>query len=309
MDSYYFPMAYPGITLNEHRTSAGAEDSTKLNDTIRVDRLDWSRIQQRDQREPLHLLSGGDLGDATAAFRYISLAGTILGSTGAKLSDKISQLMAAFDVEEAQFDSPSTEGIQPFTFTDVTEVVTGRGTAFTDPVSGLSNGQYVLERFMARPAAFPIITARRSGGKTALFSVELVCADPHRYIDTAEAVVLNSGNSFTATPPNWNSSIGKVVYPVLTLVMAGNGASNLSIDANGDLASGPLVLNMAAAGAGTFVIDCATGRITKSSLDVAALRTSAVDTYPRVIPGGSVWTVTNTTNVTSLTIGYRQARG
>ena len=71
MDLYSFPLAYRGLTLNEHRTAAGALDATKEADTIRVDRFDFSRLQQRDQREPLNLLTGGDLGDASPTFRYL----------------------------------------------------------------------------------------------------------------------------------------------------------------------------------------------------------------------------------------------
>lgn len=308
MDLYNFPMAYGGLTLNGHRTAAGLEDATKLADTIRVNAFDFSRVQQRDQREPLHLVTGGDLGDATGAFRFLSVAGAIRGSTGAKLTDRISGLLATFDVEARQLASPSTVGVQPFTFTDVTEVTTGRGTSYTDPISGLVTGEYVVERFYARPAAFPIITGRRSGGDSVLFACELVCPDIRRYLDTAEAVVLNSGNGFSATCPNWNAAMGKAVDPVLTIVMSGNGASNLTIDLAAD-GRGALVLNMAAAGAGTFTVDCATGAITKGSTPRADLRTSPVNTYPFVKAGGDTATVTNTTNVTSVTVGYRQARG
>lgn len=308
MNSYFFPFEYRGLVLNGHRTAAGLEDQTKLADTIRVDRFDPSRLQQRDQREALHLLTGGDLGDATAAFRFISLGGLVRGSTGAKLEDKISALMTAFDVEAAILASPSTDGVQPFTFTAPTEVSSGHGSAWVDPISGLSVGEYVVERFYARPATFPIITGRRSGGDTGLFSVELVCEDPRRYLDTAEAIVLNSGNGFSATAPNWNTTMGKAVAPIITIVMSGNGNSGLTLGAANDPFVN-LVLNMSAAGAGTFVIDCATGLITKSGVHMASLRTSAVNTFPIIMPGGSVVSAVNTTNVTSITFGYRQARG
>lgn len=308
MDVYNFPQGYRSLVLNGHRTAAGAEDATKLVDTIRVNAFDFSRLQQQDQRESFHLISGGDVGDATLAFRFLSVAGVIRASTGAKLADAISALEATFDVEEAQIYSPSTEGVVPYTFTDVTEITTGRGAAYTDPVSGLVTGEYVKERFMARPAAFPIITQRRSGGDTALFAAELVCPDPRRYIDTAEAVALNSGNGFAATCPNWNATVGKAVYPVLTIVMSANGASNLTINATND-GRPALVLDMSAAGAGTFTVDCYTGAIDKGGTPRADLRTSPVDSYPFVRAGGDTVAATNTTGLTSVTFGYRQARG
>ena len=308
MDLYDFPLGFRSLVMNAHRTAAGLEDASKLADTIRVNAFDFSRLQQRDQRESFHLITGGDLGDASLAFRFLSVSGIIRASTGAKLADAISSVEATFDVEEAQLASPTTDGVLPFTFTDTTELTTGRGTAHTDPVSGLAAGQYVKERFYARPATYPIITQRRSGGDTALFAVELACPDPRRYIDTAEAVVLNSGNSFSATCPNWNALMGKTVAPVLTIVMSGNGATNLTIDAAAD-GKAALVLNMAAAGAGTFIVDCATGIITKAGVHVASLRTSAVDTFPTIKPGGDTLAATNTTALTSVTADYRQARG
>lgn len=309
MNSFFFPFGWRGLTLNGHRTAAGGEDSTKLADTIRVDRFDPSRLQQRDQREALHLLTGGDLGDATLAFRYVSMGGSIVGSSGSKLSDLIAQVEQAFDVEEAQLASLATEGVSALTFTDTTEVVTGRGTAWVDPVTSLADGQYVVERFMARPAAFPIITGRRSGGDSVLWAVELVCADPRRYIDTAESVVLNAGNGYSAACPNWNSTQGKSVAPLLTIVMAGAGHASLTLNISGDSADN-LVLNMSAETAGTFTIDTATGLIKKGSTHRADLRSSAVATLVgmRVPRGGGTATAVNTTNVTSVTVAYRQAR-
>ena len=76
---YYFPMAFRGLAMNQHRSATGTEVRPRP-DTIRVDRFDLSRIQQRDQREALHLLSGGDLGDATLTFRYLSVSGMIKAS-------------------------------------------------------------------------------------------------------------------------------------------------------------------------------------------------------------------------------------
>lgn len=308
MNVYHFPLAYRGLTLNAHRTAAGAEDASKLSDTIRVDRFDPSRLQQRDQREARHLLTGGDLGDATLSFRYISLAGTIVASTGSKLSDRIAELEQAFNVEEAQLASVATEGISALTFTDTTEVNNGRGTAWVDPVTGQSDGYYVPEKYMARPAGVPIITGRRSGGDTALFAVELVCADPRRYCNVAESVVLNSGNSFTATAPNWNTSQGIAVPPLITIVMAGNGAVNLGINCLTD-SPALITLDMTAAGAGTFTIDTETGVIKKSTTYRADLRTSSVDSlFLRVPRGGGTLQAINTTNVTSITFAYSQAR-
>lgn len=308
MNPYYFPLAYRGLTLNSHRNADGTENLTNRGNSIRVNSFDASRLQQRDQREALQLLTGGDLGDASLTFRYISIAGSIQAPSGSKLSDWIGKLQQAFHVEEAQIASPSTEGISALTFTDTTEVNTGRGTAWVDPETSLSDGYYVGEKFLCRPAAFPIITQRRSGGDTALFAVELVCADPLRYLQTAESVVLNSGNSFSATAPNWDSNQGIAVAPLITIVMSGAGSSGLGINSTGDSAV-ILSLNMSAETAGTFTIDTATGIIKKGTTHRADLRTSVPSSlFLRIPRGGGTVAAVNTTNVTSITFDYSQAR-
>jgi len=310
VDLYDFPQGYRGLVLNEHRTAAGALDRTKERDTIRVDRFDFSRLQQRDQREPLNLLTGGDLGDAAAAFRYLSVAGTIKAQTGMDLSDKIAAVLQAFSIDEAIGENPTTGGLSPFTFTDVSRFDTGQGTAYTDKTLAAQTGFYVPEQFMARPAGFAIITGRRSGGDAVGFAVELICADPRRYIQAAKAIVLNAGNGYSATCPNWSSVMGWAAPFVATIVMAGNGAANFSLDVAGD-GIGALVLDLSAIGAATIVVDSSTGLITVAGTHRADLRTSTAETavFARIPRGGNVASATNTTNVTSVTIAYRQARG
>lgn len=312
MDEYAFPFAWRGLTLNAHRTAAGQLDpaASKLSDTIRVDRWDFSKLQQRDQREALHLRTGGDLGDATIAFRYLALSGAIVASTGAKLDDRTAELMALFDVEECQRASPSTEGVLPFDFTGLTDVNNGRGTAWADPVTGAAAGFYVPERFYARPAAVPVITARRSSGTVAPFGIELVCADPRRYCQVAEAVVLNAANTFIANCPNWNALQGKAVPPVATIALTAAGHASFIL--NLPDATPSLVLNLSGIGAGahSVIVDFGTGVISLDGTERADLRTSVVGSLDAVLPaGGGSASASNTTNVTSVTIAYRQARG
>lgn len=308
MDVYDFPASYRGVTFNSHRTSAGVLIPNSEVDIYRLTVMDFSRLQQRDQREPLHLLPGGDLGDATLPFRYLSLAGMIKASNGARLDDMIAVLERSFDVEEAQRDFPSTEGVTNFDFTGMSEVNNGRGTAFTDE-HGVGGQFYVPERFLARPAAYAIVTGRRSGGNSANFAAELVCGDRRRYCQTAESVVLNSGNGFAANAANWSTDIGIAVPPTITIVTTGAGSATLTITITGS--AGPLVLDFSAETSGTFVIDCAAGTIKKGSTHKAYMRTSDVTTIFMTIRGNASTpiSVTNTTNVTSVTVAYRQARG
>lgn len=292
-----YPFAYRSLTLNGHRTTGGALNTGAAeNDTYRVERFDPSRVQIRDQREPLHTGQGGDLGDANKTFRYIAVSGTIIATTQAKLDDAVSALLATFDIDECQLASPSTEGLFPFTFYSPTEIV------------GYSPVQ--KERFLCRPAGFPTLAERRSGGLSLPYAIELVCADPRRYLDTATTITLNSGNSFSATCPNWTALVGAHVYPVVTITMAGAGASNFAFDFATDL-PGATILNLSGLSNGNIVTyDCATGKILVGATERADLRTSGVSTIqPYIVAGGAVASCVNTTNVTSVVVTYRQARG
>jgi hypothetical protein len=286
-----FPLAYRGLTLNRHRSAAGAEVSTYRTHTIRVDRFDFSRLQMRDQREPRNLISGGDLGDATETFRYISVGGTILAPSGSELQDYIGLFVQSFDIEECQIASPSTRGLHAFTYTVPTDIA--------------AYSPYQLERLMARPAGFPVIFEGRSRGFTRSFALELVCEDPRRYRDTATTVVLNSGNGFSAACPNWNANVGRYVYPVITVLMAGAGAATFTLS---DGTKSLVLTLVSTVNADSITIEPEFGTIKKNGAHAAALRTSAVDSFFGIPRNGATIAATNTTNVTSVTISYREAR-
>jgi len=285
-----FPQGYRGLTLNGHRTAAGAFDKTVV-DYIRVSRFDFSRLQVRDQRAARELGTGGDLGDAADVFRYISASGMIVGSTGEKLADKVSELFQIFDVEEAQLASPATRGLTAFTFTCPTEIAT-----YTP---------YQVERFMVRPAGYPAVYERMSEGLSRPFAVELVAEDPRRYRNTATNRTLNSGNGFSQVCPNWNVAVGRQVFPVVTITMSAAGSATFSLTDG----TKTLVLNLSTMIAADVVtIDMNTGVIKKNGAYAASLRTSAVDTFFGIPRGGVTISATNTTGVTSVSIDYNEAR-
>lgn len=292
-----YPFAFRSLTLNGHRTTGGALNAGAAEqDTYRVERFDPSRVQIRDQREPLHTGPGGDLGDANKTFRYLALSGTIIATTQAKLDDAVSALLSTFDIDECQLASPSTEGLFPLTFYSPTEIAT------YSPVQ--------KERYYCRPAGFPTLAERRSGGLSLPYALEMVCADPRRFLDTATTVTLNSGNSFSATCPNWTALVGTHVYPVVTITMTGAGSATFSFDFATDL-PGATVLNLSGLVNGNVVTyDCATGKILVGTTERADLRVSAVSTIqPYIVGGGAVASCANTTNVSSVVVAYRQARG
>jgi len=285
-----FPQAYRGLTLNGQRTAAGLLDKTVV-DFVRVSRFDFSKLQIRDQRATRELGTGGDLGDAADTFRYLSLAGMVVGSTGEKLADMVSRIFQTFDVEEAQLASPTTRGLSDLTFTCPTEIA-----GYTP---------YQVEKFIARPAGYPVIHERQSEGLSRPFAVELVCEDPRRYRNAITTVTLNSGNSFSALCANWNALVGRQTMPLFTVSMAGAGSATFTLTDG----ARTFILDLSGmVNTDVVTVDMATGIIKKNGVLSAFLRTSPVDTFFGVGRGGTTITATNTTNVSSVAIAYYEAR-
>lgn len=184
------------------------------------------------------------------------------------------------------------------------ELMMWQGNALSDAqVEEVYRHTAVLECFFARPSVVPAIRSRKSEGKRIAISTQLVCEDPRRYLGVAPAVPWSDlANALYL--PNWTTGMGAMVHPVITIVMSGNGASNLTISDG----TRSLVLDMSAAGAGTFTIDVYNGSIFKGSTRRDDLRSSSPSQWPVVLAGGSSWTMTNRTNVTSASIAYRPAR-
>lgn len=288
-----FPIGYRSLTLNKHRTTAGAYDSTYEQDTYVVQSFDVSPIQLRDQREGLHSQTGGDLGIGNEVFRSISLLVKIKNSTGEKFNDALHAFLRAFNIEEAQLDSPTTEGVSAIDFYTPTEVV---ATGIASPVR---------EKFLARPSSAPAYVERAHDGLSCVMAASLICPDPRRYLYTATTVTMDSGAGWTAALPNWNSTQGRKVYPVITVVLSGAGHASMTFSDG----TTNLVCDFSAETAGTFTIDMATSLIKKGSAKKAYIRTSGVNTYWGIPAGGvAAAAVTNRTNVSSVTFTYNQAR-
>jgi len=293
-----FPIQYRTLVLNPHRTAVGGYDKTYETHTIRVDTFDYSRVQLRDQREALSLVTGGLLGDATESFRYISLTGSIIAPTGSELEDDIARFLQTFDLEESIIASEATKGITALTFTCPTDIV--------------NYSPYQAEKFMVRPAGYPVIRERRSGGSAVPFALELIAEDPRRYRDAQTIKVLISGAlasqhgyAIGVQCPNWNSSVGRQVSPLVTIVMAGSGASNFTL--SDGVTS--FVLNLSGSSNNDVItVDMATAIIRRNGAMAASLRTSTVDTFLAIPRGGVYIGANNTTNVTSCTISYYEAR-
>ena len=288
-----FPLGYRSLTMNRHRTTAGAYDVTYEQDTIVVQSFDFSPVQVRDQREALHALTGGDLGTGNEVFRFLSVVGKIKASTGEKLEDQIAAVERAFNIEEAQFDSPTTDGVSAFDFYCPTEY---SGTGIASPVR---------EKFLARPSGPPSWVERSHEGLTAMFAAALVCPDPRRYLYTATSVTFSAGAGWTQALPNWNTTMGRKVYPLITIVLSGAGHASMTFSDG----TTSLVCDFSGETSGTFTIDMATQRILKGTTNKASIRTSGVNTFWGIPANGvAAAAVTNRTAVTSVTISYNQAR-
>lgn len=286
-----FPIGVRGYTFNKHRATDGTYDVTYEKDTTVVQQFDFSPVQVRDQREALHALTGGDFGTGNEVFRYLSLLVKIKASTGEALEDEIAKIVRVGSLEEALLDYPTTMGVSALDFYCPTSV---SATGIATPVR---------EKFLVRPAGPTAWVERSQDSLTALASLSFVAADPRRYLYTATSAAPTGAGSVAL--PNWTTTQGRKVYPLVTLVMSGNGNNNVTISDG----TTSLVLDLSAAGSGTFTIDMATHIIKKGTAVRADLRTSGVNTYWGIPAGGvAAATITNRTNMTSSTFSYNQAR-
>jgi hypothetical protein len=310
-----FPITYSSLNINDAKSTAGVLDKTKDKSQIRVTRFDHSRLQYRDQREGLHLLSGGDLGSATRVFRYLSLIGEIRDTTPALLADRKSKLLRAFDLEESQYTSPTTVGQQALDFYTPTAT----------PPSGFTSP--VRELYLCRPSVYPQTYDAINQGLQESWAVELICADPTRYMYTANTSTANSGNSFSIAVANWTATVGAMTWPVIRLNL-GSGAHvsgvNLRFTPTSYGSAQNLTLDLSPAtfnGSHTIDIDMRTKqiildgaidaltRVITGGTHVAYVRTSAVDTFWGIPANGGTFAATaGMTNITSAVMTYRQAR-
>ena len=294
------PIGFRGFDFNSAFDEDGEQvkEDVGFGDFTRVDLFDFSRMQQRDQREGLHLLSGGDFGVATDVFRFISVQGVISASNDNEedLEDQQSRLIRACHVEEAQIDSPSTVGADKLDF--------------WTPTAHAPRGMRspVHEYFMCRPVAYPALYERYGSGMSVRYAAEFVAADPRRYLYDETKVVFNGTLGWSQVVPNWTLDMGHMVFPLIDVVTTASGAANFTINAGG---SAVLILDLSSAGAVNFTIDTFTGTITKQNGDRKDdWRTSSVATIPFGIPaGGATWQIGHTTGVSRVTVRYHQCRG
>ena len=212
------PTSTVGVNINDNRAADGTRLTADDNDRrcTRVMRFDASRLQYRDQREGLHLLTGGDLGVATRVFRFISLVGEIRDVTPAAVHDRESQLLRLFDLQEAQVRSPTTTGVMWLDFwTPTAQPPDG----FTSPVH---------EFYNCRPSVYPQIFDRQNQGLSVMWATELICPDPNRYLWTRTETSATAANGWEVELPNWDAAaqMGATTWPVISVVTAAGAHSS-----------------------------------------------------------------------------------
>jgi hypothetical protein len=283
--------------LNGHFNTDGTIDRTKVQNTYVLDNRSFDPAF-RDTRDPYHLSQGGALGRVHKGMAFLPLRGRILvpnTSQQSSLTDKELALRAAFDPYLCYLDSVATEGAYTLDWDELTADVTN-----------FPSGRMPL-RLYARPVATPRVQEGISDGPTRAFSLALVAGDPRRYRQVQSTLVLSPG-----TPSGSVANIGNVPAPLkATIVMAGAGSATFTITRSGVA----FILDLSGmVNTDTVVVVFETagpygrGRlVTKNGTENFALKTSAPSTWLTAPIGSTTFTISNTANVTSCTLGWYSA--
>lgn len=295
-----FPATYGhnSFAFNEHLAADGSSILAKFNDAVILDdrQIDPS---YRDLRDPLHLAQGGQLGRIHKGMTLITLRGRIQVPDATQqrtLGDRERAMKAAFDPYLCYRDSPLTDGAYAFDFTDET----------TDTAT-YTNGR-LLQRYYCRPTSQPRFDENLLMGTSRPFTVALLAGDPRAYEQTEQTLVL--------TPASASGSVvnrGTTPGPVkLTIVMAGAGSATFTLTRGGVA----FILNLSGLSAGNTVVvlmetsgPYGPGKtVTLGGVNAFSRKVSGPSTWLDAPVGSSTFAITNTTNVTSCTVGWYSAR-
>jgi hypothetical protein len=289
--------AHNSFVFNEHYDTDGTYIRSRVNDTVVIDEREID-VGFRDLRDPYHLTTGGALGRVHKGFTTIRLSGRILVpniSQAGSAADRERDMLAAFDPALCYRDSPTTEGAYAFDFSEPT-------TDTTTYPTGL-----IAMRYYARPMARPRVREALNDGTVRNYALGLVAADPRAYEQAANSV------SLTPASPSQNlANNGTIPAPLrMYVVMAGAGSASFTLTRGGVA----FVLNLSSMIATDAVLvthetsgPYGNGKlITKNGVSAFALKTSSPSSWLDVPVGTTTFTITNTTNVTSCTLGWHSA--
>lgn len=281
------------LVLNEHLSTSGVLDPSKVNDTIVLDRV-VPQEQFRSMAEAYHLATGGALGRVHRGMAVWRIEGRIEvpdATQSARLADRRRQVRAAFDPALCLRDSPDTEGAYALSFYEPTADLVNWPTGFM-PL-----------RVYGRPLGDPLLPEVIDERGSQQFAVDLLLPDPRVYAQSENTVLL------TPSSPTGNLvNPGTATAPVrLTITMAGAGAATFTIsrggvafglDLSGALANDVFVVVMetcAPYGRGRLIL--------KNGADAFRLKTSAANTWLDAPAGTTTFTIANTLGITSCLVG------
>lgn len=291
------------LVFNSERNTDASVNSTSSDvfDLLQVHRLPG----YRSQRDAFHLAQGGTPGRILKGLMAVQLSGNIRaqaasGATDiqmsqlAALTDKKALLRSAFDPGLCDTDSPSTFGVYTFDWFEPTLV------------AGYSG--WIPQRVWGRPESGVEITERTDDQAGCAFGVTLVCYDPRVYEPTEVNRILSP-----ATTSGTLTNAGNAPGPLCAVItMAGAGSAAFTITQG----TQTFVLNLSAASAGDVVVvvfeNCAPyGNRRISCFGVEHYETKVSPLTPNWMSapvGTNTYSISNTTNVTSCTLGTYSAR-
>lgn len=262
------PVTYNGLTLNN--PSDPKDDRYELNIVVPTTAINVTV-------EPHPSSDGSEAYTPYRASRNIRLLGVIRAPSVAKLYDKMKSLAAAFDPAVVAYNNP-TDSFLALDFSTPT-------TDTTNFPSGLAACRYYAR---ARTVPEPMVSV--FGGWSAFFSIDLFVRDPRRYVQTASTV--------TGTGTAANTVADTVSWPTVTITATGAGSATYSV-ANTTLGK-TLTLNLSGLVNGnTVTVDMARAKVSKNGVETPSLFVSG--NYWPIQPGNNTITVTNGTNVTTVT--------
>jgi hypothetical protein len=294
-----FPADYGhnGFAFNSHLDTDGSNLEENVHTTVTIDERQINTAF-RDTRDPYHLTQGGQLGRIHKNFTTIQIAGRIQSpdaTQDAGLADRERELLAAFDPALCLRDSPTTQGAYPFSFSERT----------TDTVN-YPTGILPLQ-YWARPADRPRISESIGDGGWRRYALSLIAPDPRAYEQDEQFLLLTPGSPSGDVVNN-----GTVPGPLkATIITTGYGDIDFSITRGG--VSFVLTLDAVPAGTITVVFETSApygiGRsVTRSGSSLFNVKWSDPSTWLDAPVGTTLFTIANTTNVSSCELNWYAAR-
>lgn len=274
---------YNGLTLNN--PADPADDVLEINSVITLDTFDAIRDARPDQ-------DGIELYASRRMLKVVRIDGVVRAPTLARFFDRSRDLARAFDPAKL-----SSE------FNPAADLFAPEGTAkYLFDVPTLDTGTFadgLAESFLwARARAINVPPVSMYTGKAGFFSLELEVPDARRHNQTQRTLV---GAGTAANSGDYRA------FPIITIAMAGAGASNYQLINNPTtIAIAPtttLTLNLSGTiGGDTIVVDSARKRILKNGVETPSLWVSG--DYPVLWPGDNAVSYSNATNATSTMAWY-----